>query len=148
SRWGADFVAGLVLATAIVSPREPSLRGLFQPNSRNRRPAKAHGTCVALTHKALFGRGILLALEGQRQLARIDIAEQRARTLVEQVRVEIVGAQQRQPVLPGLALAAHPLELAREIRLLLGQVLLGLEPVRAGIRVDAEIPDDQRRDRV
>src|SRR6185295_12719350 len=44
-----------------------------------------------------------LLLDGQHEVARVRIVEHRAGALVEQVRIEPVGAQERHAVLPFLA---------------------------------------------
>ena len=84
----------------------------------------------------------------QREFARVHIVEHRPGALVEHVGVEIIAAQQRHPVLPRLALGACALDVASQRRLMLGEILLGLQPVRAGVGRQAEIADDQRRDGV
>ena len=60
----------------------------------------------------------------------MDVVEHRAGTLIEQIGIEPIGAQQRNTMLPLLALGDHALELARESHLLLGKVLLRLQTVR------------------
>ena len=90
----------------------------------------------------------IYCLSGQDQVARMGVVEHRAGALVEQIGVELVGAQQRHAVLPLLALGGDALEFAHQVALLLREVLLGLQPVRAGVGREPEIADDQRRDRV
>ena len=71
-----------------------------------------------------------------------------AGAFVEHVGIEIVGAQQRDLVLPRLALGGEAIALLRQRDLLLREVLLRFEPMRAGVSRQAKVADDQRRDRV
>ena len=78
----------------------------------------------------------------------MGVLELRARPLLQQVRVDRVRPQQRHPMLPGLAFGLHGREIGDEVGFLLDQVVLGLEPVLARMRVRPEIRDEQRRPHV
>src|SRR5262249_5200515 len=74
-------------------------------------------------------------------VARIGIAEQRARTLIEHIRIEPIGFQQRHPAFPALPLSLGLVEFSREGGNLLLEVDASGEPIFAGIGIGAEISD-------
>src|SRR5262252_8871570 len=71
-------------------------------------------------------------LELEHQVMGVNIVEQCAGTLVEQVGIEALRLEQRDPPLPGRTLRLHGRELAGKLRDLLVDVLPGIEPVIAG----------------
>src|SRR5260370_1284172 len=78
----------------------------------------------------------------------IALTSELARALVEHIRVDPVGAQQRDAL---LALGTLPLQ-PRQFRCqrddLLVELLPRIQPILAGIGIDAEIADHRRRHRV
>ena len=74
----------------------------------------------------------------------VHIVEQRAGALVEQVGVEALGLEQRDPPLPDRPLRPNRRELPGKLGDLLVDVLPGIEAVVAGEGVDPEIADQQR----
>src|ERR1700730_13649623 len=90
----------------------------------------------------------LSPLEHEREVAGIGVIEQQARALVEQVGIDIVGFQQRDPPLPNRALGLDGIELQGQLRDILVEIPLGDQSVFARIGIDPEIADEQRRDRV
>src|SRR5712691_2851160 len=89
-----------------------------------------HSTMAAAAARQASG-----LLEPQRQLAGVDVVEQRPGALVEHVGVEAVRFQQRDAPLPAGALGLERGELTAELRDLLVEVLLGAQPAVAGIGV-------------
>src|SRR5262249_52640762 len=87
------------------------------------------------------GSGPSLPLEQEGEVAGIRIVQERAGALVEDVGVEAFGPEQRYAPLPIGALGLQRRKLGREPGDLLVEVVLGLEPVIAGIGVDAKIAD-------
>src|SRR3977135_866988 len=90
----------------------------------------------------------LVRIDGPNQIARIGVIELEARTLVEHVRVDPVGPKQRNPLLALGALPFQPRPLRRQRDDFLIEFLPRIQPIFAGIGVDAEIADHQRRHRV
>src|SRR5262249_575620 len=89
-----------------------------------------------------------LLLEAQGELARIGVVEQHSGALVEHVRIDAFGLEQRDAAFPIGAFALKPFNLAAELRDLLVEILLRAQPAAAGIGIDAEIADHQRDDGV
>src|SRR5262249_16085100 len=87
-------------------------------------------------------------LEAQRELAGIGVVEQHPGALVEHVGVDAFRPQQRYAAFPSGTLGFERLELGAEFHDLLIQILSRAQPAVAGISVEAEIADHQRRDRV
>jgi hypothetical protein len=84
----------------------------------------------------------------QRHFMRIEVIEQGARTLIEHIGIEPVGAQESDASLPLPALGLQTRNLGGELRRLLIEILLGLQPAIAGIGIDAEIGDRARNEGV
>jgi hypothetical protein len=73
------------------------------------------------------------------QIVRIDVIELIARTLVEQVGVDPVGSQQRDPLLALGPLLLQPRQFGGQRDDLLIELLPRIQPILAGIGIDAEI---------
>src|SRR6478752_3638641 len=150
----ASGFSGLVLATAILSSPGASC----EPISRYWACAEARARERATGPKVLPGFTILprryaqrgeaprLFLQREREIARMQVVEHGASALIEHVGIEIVGTQERDLALQVEPLGARTLDLAREARLLLREVLLRLQPMRARVGRKAEVADDERRD--
>ena len=83
-------------------------------------------------------------LEHLRQIARVEVIEHDPRALIERVGIDALGFEQLDPALPFGALLLELVELFTQRNKLLVEVLLGPQPVIAGVGVDAEIADHQR----
>jgi len=75
----------------------------------------------------------------------IDVVELIARTLVEHIGIDPVRLQQRDTVLDVGTVALQARQLRRQGDDFLVELLPRIEPVAAGIGVDAEITDHRRR---
>ena len=82
------------------------------------------------------------------QIVGIDVVELIARALVEHIRIDPVGPQQRDPLLALGALALQPRQLGGQGDDLLVELLLRVQAVFAGIGVDAKIADHGGRNRI
>ena len=82
------------------------------------------------------------------QIVRIGVVELIACALVEHVRVDPVGSQQRDTLLALGALPLQPRQFRRQRDDFLIELLPRIQPILAGIGVDAEIADDRRRHRI
>src|SRR4029079_9692165 len=78
------------------------------------------------------------------ELARIDVVELEARPLVQHVRVDLRGAQQRDALLAPGTLALELGKLAGQRHDLLVELLAGVEAVFARIGAEREITADRR----
>src|SRR6266403_1240202 len=82
------------------------------------------------------------------QVVRIGIVELIARALVKHVRIEAIGAKQRDTMLAVGPLPLQPRELRCQRNDLLVEFEPRVQPILTGIGVDPEIADQRRRHRV
>src|SRR2546430_7226164 len=80
-------------------------------------------------------------IDRSNQVARIGVVELVARALVQHVRVDAVGSQQRDTLLALRALALQPRQFGCQRDDLLIELLPRVQPVLTGIGIDAEIAD-------
>src|SRR6266545_2100450 len=159
-RWTADGTADLLVATAIwlLKKRASDTRLGPTPISRNRASAKAHaGRCGWHRHDPLLprlwaqgctrGRSRPLKvrpLELEHQVMGVHIVQQRTGALIEQVGVEALGLEERDPPLPERPLRIDRREFPGELGDLLVDVLPGIEAVIAREGVDPKIAHQKR----
>src|SRR5215472_12186152 len=98
--------------------------------------------------RANFGFGTLAVRIHPDQIVRVGIVKLKPRTLVQHVGIDPVRTQQRHPLLALGALFLQARKLRGERDDLLVEFLPRVEPVLAGIGVDAEIADHRRRHRI
>src|SRR5581483_2639632 len=82
-------------------------------------------------------------VEQQSNVARVAVVEERPGTLVQHVRIDLVGAQKGDAALPGRVLELEARQLDIHLGDLAVEILLRAQSVVAGKRVDAEITDVQ-----
>src|SRR5215471_12271827 len=139
--------AGFFLAKTMTSSTGNSLNCLLNPITqfgfrRKRRAPVADRWCAALRRRAQCA---LWPLHHHHDVARIRVIEEGARPLINHVGIKTVGFEQRHAPLPLIVFGFGLVKLSRQFRDLAIEVFLRLEAAIAGIGVDAEIADQQRR---